>query len=687
MATPPSTSANEVELLRARIVELEAGLARAEAEGQEAAAALARRAEQWSDYLRLFHSIPVGIIYFDRERVVQLCNRAAASFLGRDVAEIVGTHLHDAVPNNPSFWEIIEHALTSAEAPPVQRVNIIVSDRLAEGSRDFLLAFFHDTSPDGDLRGIYVTAQEVTELVATQEALAFLTDASTRLAGSIDYDATLRTAVELAVPRLADFCMIDIVAGEAGHVVARAVDPERERLLYEVRERYPFDPRENAPWTTLVREQGPILAPDADAGQIAALARDEGHADYLRRIAARSTLFIPLMAGDQMAGILSLGMAESGRRFGPAEQRLAEELARRVTTSIVNATIYRDAQSAEARYRGLFEGAADAIVVVDGDGYYLDVNPAMSDLTGYTRDELLTFRAGDGQLTSAGPGLARPHFEEIRKVGSFRGEMELRRKNGTIVPVESVIRSIQLPDGMAYINMMRDISRRRELERMQREFMAIVTHEIRGPLTSIKGFSQIMRRQETYNARAVDAILLQTGQIERLVNDMLDAARSDTDRLELERDLVDLVEVARTAADQAGASAPDHTIRVDAATPQLVGYWDRERLVQIFSNLLSNAVKYSPAGGEVVVTIDDMDNVAQVAITDQGIGIPRDALPRLFERFYRIEGGEHGAIKGLGLGLYITRSLIEAHGGQISVSSEAGKGSTFSFTLPCTNDA
>ena len=425
MATTPINSVNETERLRQRVAELEATLARVDSERRDALAHANRRDEQWSDYLRLFHAIPVGIAYIDRDLIFRLCNQATAGFLGRTVEEIVGTHLHDAVPDNPRAWEIVEHAVATGEAPAVQQLSIIFSDRREDGPRDFLIAFLSDKEPDGRLRGVYVTTQEVTELARTQEALAFLTDASTQLAGSIDYEVTLRTAVELAVPRLADFCMIDIVAGEAGRVIARAVDPERERLLYEVRQHYPFDPRERAPWTTLVREQGPILAPEADAGQIAALARDAGHADYLRRIAARSTLFIPLLAGNEMAGILSLGMAESGRRVGPAQQSLAEELARRVATSIVNATIHRDAQSAEARYRGLFEGAADPIAVVDSDGQYIDVNPAMSELTGYSREELLRFRAGDGQLTAAGPALARPRFEQIRMDGSFRGEMEL----------------------------------------------------------------------------------------------------------------------------------------------------------------------------------------------------------------------------------------------------------------------
>jgi PAS domain S-box-containing protein len=680
MAPTPITSAAENERLRKQIAELEARLASASAERDELRALDARRIEQWSDYLQLFHSIPVGIIYVGRDGVVRLCNRAAAEFSDTPIEDIVGSTVREVIPNNPGLWEMIERALSGSELP-VQQIKLTAGSDTSRDQRDLLLAFLVDTSPDGTVRGVYVTSQEITELVRTQEALAFLTNASTQLAGSIDYDETLRTAAELAVPWLADFCMID-VAGNLGRVVARAVDPERERLLYEVRQHYPFDPRENAPWTTLVREQGPILAPEADAGQIAALARDEGHADYLRRIAARSTLFIPLIAGNDMVGILSLGMAESGRRFGPDEQRLAEELARRVATSIVNATIHRGAQVAEAHYRGMFEGAADAIAVVDTDGNYIDVNPAMAELTGYSREELLAIRAGDGQLTSNGSPLGQPRFAEVRQTGAFRGEMELRRKDGTIVPVESVIRSIDLPDGTAFINMMRDISRRRELERTQREFMAIVTHELKGPLTSIKGFAQLMRRQATYSVRAVDAILLQVGQIDRLVNDMLDAARSDADRLELQLDRVDLLDVARAAVEPAAATTTIHNIRLETSQTEIVGDWDRERLVQVFSNLLSNAIKYSPQGGEIVVAIDQIDGEARVSVSDSGIGIPRDALPRMFERFYRVERAGR-SIKGLGLGLYITRSLIEAHGGRISVTSEEGRGSTFTFTLPC----
>jgi signal transduction histidine kinase len=262
--------------------------------------------------------------------------------------------------------------------------------------------------------------------------------------------------------------------------------------------------------------------------------------------------------------------------------------------------------------------------------------------------------------------------------------MELRRKDGTLVPVESVVRSIALPDGTAFINMMRDISRRRELERMQREFMAIVTHELKGPLTSIKGFAQLMRRQQGYSERGIDSILLQTGQIERLVNDMLDAARSDADRLELQLDRVDLLDVARSAIEQASATTANHAIRLETSQSALIGDWDYERLVQVFSNLLSNAIKYSPAGGEIVVTIEQTGGEATVSVRDEGLGIPADAIPRMFERFYRVEGSGHG-IKGLGLGLYITRSLIEAHGGRIAVTSEVGHGSTFTFTLPCSS--
>lgn len=213
----------------------------------------------------------------------------------------------------------------------------------------------------------------------------------------------------------------------------------------------------------------------------------------------------------------------------------------------------------------------------------------------------------------------------------------------------------------------------------------MVTHDLKSPLTSIKGFAQLMRRRERYNETAVESIVAQTGHLERLINDLLDAARLEAGRADLQRTLVDLVELAQSIVEGVAAWTTEHLVLVEAKRPTIHDQWDADRLAQVPQHLLSNAVKYSPDGGDIVVTVDtaapDGGSRAVVSVSDRGVGIPEDVRDRLFDRFYRVESTERGA-QGLGLGLYITRSLVEAHGGRIWVESTPGNGSTFTFTLP-----
>ncbi len=133
---------------------------------------------------------------------------------------------------------------------------------------------------------------------------------------------------------------------------------------------------------------------------------------------------------------------------------------------------------------------------------------------------------------------------------------------------------------------------------------------------------------------------------------------------------------------QAQATTQTHTLRAEFPHSLVSGTWDPDRVQQVLENLLSNAIKYSPEGGEIVVKVTSLENEVQVSITDQGTGIAEDVLPNLFRRFYRIRTPKTLRMPGLGLGLYITKSLVEAHGGEIRAESTAGVGSTFTFTLP-----
>ncbi|MCC7106922.1 MAG: PAS domain S-box protein [Chloroflexi bacterium] len=339
-------------------------------------------------------------------------------------------------------------------------------------------------------------------------------------------------------------------------------------------------------------------------------------------------------------------------------------------------------RESEDRLRRIFDSSPIGIVSWELDGRVTDSNDAFLRMIGYSRQELAEGHLNRVALTAEEYRAADEKVvQELLATGASRSyEKEYVRKNGTRVPV---LVGTVLFDGPRRhgVSFLLDISQRRALDRMQREFIANVTHELRNPLTSIKGYAQIMERWGTYNAQPLRAIVSQANQLERLVDDLLDASSLEAGRLDLRPVQTDLIGVVRTCADEVRATRDDRAVRVEAPPGPVEGWWDADRVSQILRNLLSNALTYSPDGGQVTVRVVEREREAEVSVEDHGVGISEDALPRLFSRFYRADATAR-SIPGLGLGLYISRQLVEAHGGAMRVQSVVGRGTTVSFTLP-----
>jgi len=358
---------------------------------------------------------------------------------------------------------------------------------------------------------------------------------------------------------------------------------------------------------------------------------------------------------------------------------LQTALGRRAAIAIDNARLYRDAQAAEARFRSLFEYVPDTILLADAEGRYLDVNPAATLLLGYDRDELLRLSVPD--VVAAEREWTEAEYERFKETGLWQGELHLRRKDGALIPVEVRATVVGLPTGNVFISVARDISERREREQQQQDFLAIVAHDLRTPLTALKGYASLMQRRKAYNERSMAIMVAQAERLDRLVSDVLEVSRLDAHRLELHKSEVELTHMVRQCVAEAEDVAERHPVRVELPDHPITGWWDSDRICQVIQNLVSNAIKYSPNGEEVVVRAEESGDRVRVSVSDRGIGIPAEALPRLFDRFYRAENVQTGS-KGLGLGLYIAKSLVEAHGGTMTVESTLGAGSAFVFTLP-----
>ena len=380
----------------------------------------------------------------------------------------------------------------------------------------------------------------------------------------------------------------------------------------------------------------------------------------------------------------------SNRRFDKDDLALAEQLARRSAVAIQNARLYRDAHAAEARYRGLFEGTKDGIIVFDPDGKCVDVNPAMLSMVSFDRAELIGFPAT--RVACGGPWSGE-EGERLRHDGQWRGDFELRRKNGSTMAVESSITSVQLPTGPVYVGVLRDVSERRRFEQLQEEFLSALAHDLMNPLTTVRGQTQLQRRrlargepldQDRLEAalESIDnASLRMTRQLDELADVMRLRAGSEID---LHRESSDLVALPRHASAEHGRATDRHTIRVVSEAESLVGFWDAPRLERVLGNLLGNAIKYSPEGGEITVRIaregDSDPAVAVLSVEDSGVGIPQADLSLIFERFRR--AGNVESFAGSGIGLAGAKRIVELHGGTIAVTSIEGQGSTFTVRLP-----
>jgi PAS domain S-box-containing protein len=230
-----------------------------------------------------------------------------------------------------------------------------------------------------------------------------------------------------------------------------------------------------------------------------------------------------------------------------------------------------------------------------------------------------------------------------------------------------------------------------DLSRLKDEFLSIASHELRTPVTSIKGYTQLAKmliKENDLNTSEeyLDIALDQIDRMSRLILELLDVSRIETGRLEIRRDPILWAHFVRDVVHRHHTAVSDRRFHVSIPDDPRVVTGDRDRLEQVLGNLLENAVKYSPEGSDITVTVDDKGDSFVTAVCDRGIGIPADELAQVFERFHRGRHVSSTNYGGLGLGLYITKQIIERHGGTIWVESKEGRGTTFYFSLPVSEE-
>jgi PAS domain S-box-containing protein len=352
------------------------------------------------------------------------------------------------------------------------------------------------------------------------------------------------------------------------------------------------------------------------------------------------------------------------------------------------------AERAQAHLAAIIDSSEDAIIGKDLDGTITSWNRGAETIYGYSADEVV------GKSISI---LIPPHqvdevpamLERIKGGEKIHNYENARvRKDGGSIDVSLTISPVKDEAGsvIGAATIARDIGElkeaRREAERLKEEFFALVSHDLRTPLTSVKGYADLLLTGDggdlTDQQRLfVEAIARNSSRLERLVGDLLVAAQVEAGSFAIEAGPVDL---GRILADSVAAAKPraeekgiELTLEASSA-PGCSG--DRDRLAQLFDNLISNAIKYTPEGGRVEARLRGENGHVQIEIEDSGIGIPEPEQEFLFDRFFRASTANAAAIPGVGLGLTIAKAITEAHCGQLGVKSEEGVGTTFRVELP-----
>lgn len=463
--------------------------------------------------------------------------------------------------------------------------------------------------------------------------------------------------------------------------------------------------------------------------------RFSGQIDARTGFSTHSLICVPLKVRDRVLGVIEVVNRADGSTFSLADAEVLKALANQAAIALENARLYdrleqrveqsqgelaianRQLQADKALLQTVLHSMTDGVVVTDGQGAIQLINPAaqmlLPELERDVLGEKLTRVLKDFPLGALQPGRSQngaapledgAPFEDaaahLKPVTLFRGEADAVRS------IEGRVSPLQTPDGDfgGLVAVFADITQRKQVEQAKSDFVSFVAHEMRSPLTSISGFSAMLQRAESAPAegkgalpaasrgRFLGLIHSEAERLTRLINNLLDVARLEAGRtIEINRDEFDFAPLARLALESQRAYSSRHTLVADLPPTLPTISADPDKVTQILINLTSNALKYSP-GGAVNLSARATEHWLEVSVSDWGPGIAPEQRATLFSRFGRTPAiatgaGARSKPTGTGLGLFLTRYLVEAHGGKIWVESETGKGATFTFTLPLAQHA
>jgi PAS domain S-box-containing protein len=502
----------------------------------------------------------------------------------------------------------------------------------------------------------------------------YLLEISRAINAQLDLEAVLGLVVRVAV---------EIVAGNHGFIALH--DTAATHLRIAVAHNLPAEQ-----WAAFDPLLAALEQPN-DVAERAAVVRDI--AEQLN-LALRQMVSLPLLVRGQRIGVIVVFRAAVNVAFTPDDRALLETFAEQAAIAVNNARLYQGAVQEQQRLATIIEQSADGIMILDWRWRITTFNRAMELLTGWSRAEAIGRPCAEvlGIQNEQGVNICLVDcpLQRLPHVPDPKIEGKIVTHDGRERYIASRYSPQYAADGtfLGAVANVRDVTARKLEEQQQATFISVVGHELKTPVAIIKGYASTLRRPDAnWDASTLaDGLAVIEDEADRLnglISNLLDVSRVQAGGLRLQLQAVDLPALAQRVAQGIAATVGDEyefQLRFAPNFPPV--HADEERLRMVLSNLIGNAVKYSPNGGIIRVGGWADEEYAVVYVADQGIGIAPEDQARIFDRFFRVDNALSRRTQGAGLGLYLVRAIVQAHGGSIRVESQPHRGARFVFTVP-----
>lgn len=484
---------------------------------------------------------------------------------------------------------------------------------------------------------------------------------------SIGRSVTSRLDLEVVLPRVVEAAVF-LTRAEEGLLLL--LDPETGELMLRAAKN--VDEKQ--------ARQLRLRVQDSLAGQVfrsgEPLLITEGQPKVVTGYLVHSLIYAPLRTPERgIFGLLGVVNREKPRSFTPHDVRLLCALADYAAIALENARLYNETETERRKLEGVLQAAEEVIIILDPEMRVILCNPAAiatlrlpaEGITGQKIQQLVSHNT-----------LLDLFWKASRVQRSYHAEVWIpggRTYSAQLTPVE----------GVGYVLMMHDITQIKELDRVRAEFLATVSHDLRSPLATIRGYVDLLEKVGPVTDQQrefLEKIRRSIVHLTALVSDLVELGRIEAG-VELEMEPFHLESIIDAVVDGYRQIAAEKGLTLKwELTPLPLIRGNPHRLRRVMENLLSNAVKYNREGGWIDVSAECQEGYIVVRVADSGIGIPPEDLPHIFDRFYRVQRPETEDIEGTGLGLSIVKSIVEKHGGRVWVESRPGEGTTFTLLLP-----